>query len=408
MADMLAASVNRVVDNDLCSGCGVCSLISARISVAPDGPKGFMRPTVAGAPTTEDKSEALTFLKVCPGSEITAPAPAEHHHEVFGRYVSVWQGWAADPELREAGSSGGVITALNMWLISSGQVQDVVCSAADKSTPSRTVPVTITNRAEALEASGSRYAPVANGAAYRGTADSVFVGKPCEVSAVSQLETATGADIQDIPFKISFFCAGTPSQEATDRLVSKLGVSPRDVDKLRYRGNGWPGEFTVSDTVGASGSMSYEDSWGRNLGRDVQWRCRPCIDGTGGHADIAVGDYWAADDKGFPVFENSDGNSVVIARTARGHESLMRAANHGVIWLDQLDLNSLTSVQPLQAVRRRGMLGRLIGSVIAGGRVPRYIGYQMALSAIRHPVLFVRQVVGTARRLTQRKGANPE
>lgn len=165
---------------------------------------------------------------------------------------------------------------------------------------------------------------------------------------------------------------------------------------MRYRGMGWPGDFTVAAADGRTGAMSYHDSWGGNLGRALQWRCKLCPHGTGNHADISVGDYWRSDDNGYPLFEDAAGNSVVIARTRRGHEALLQALEDGVIKIEPIDLEAAARVQPLQRTRGSTLIGRLVGRVMGGRRVPRYRGFHLLEQAVRDPVRAIRAMGGTA------------
>ena len=132
--------------------------------------------------------------------------------------------------------------------------------------------------------------------------------------------------------------------------------------------------------------MSYSESWGEHLGRDVQWRCRLCVDGTGAHADVSVGDFWETDDRGFPLFSEADGRSVAIARTERGERLLRDASEAGYVALRPVDPDAVAAIQPLQTDRKLTLAARLIGRRLAGRSVPRYSGYglvRLQLSAIR-------------------------
>jgi coenzyme F420 hydrogenase subunit beta len=399
-ADDLTSAIDRVVKNDNCTGCGACQLISARVTMSMDA-SGFLRPTVEVGAKALDReghqNELSLFKRTCPGIGVRAPRRQyNEQHPIFGGYVSVWEAWATDDEIRNAGSSGGVLTALASWLVGSGKSSGVVGSRSDSLRPIRTVPIRITSREEAIAAAGSRYAPVCNLPLLRGgdTQSTALIGKPCEVSAAHQLFDARQTSERERPILLSFFCAGTPSQVATDSLVTGLGIAPEQVTALRYRGNGWPGSFEVR-TDRVVRDMSYHESWGQHLGRELQWRCKLCVDGTGGHADIAVGDFWTADEKGFPTFEEQDGRSVAIARTRRGHEILLEAARSGVVHIEPLELDKVTPVQPLQAERKRALAGRLIGRALGGKRVPRYTGYNLLSLARKRPVRTLRTAVGT-------------
>lgn len=396
MADQLESAVRRVVNNDNCSGCGGCALVSARVSMSIDG--GYARPVVGPRADTSPRAEAKLFEKVCPGVRLAAPSSRGlRTHPTFGVYVEAYEGFALDSEMRDQGSSGGVLTALSAYLLETGEARAVSAVRASASSPSRAVPVQIMRREDVLSAAGSRYSPVAALAGEtRLDPATALVGKPCEVSAASQWLDASG--VEERPVLLSFFCAGVPSQDATTALIEKLGVNVDRLESLRYRGEGWPGNFVATDRDGNVGRLSYEQSWGAHLGKTVQWRCKLCPDGTGGHADIAVGDYWNADERGFPVFEDADGISVVIARTPRGAKLLEDAAVAGVVALARLDLDRVAAIQPLQVKRKQQLAGRLLGRLLAGKRIPTYRGYRL----IRLAAPFWRQnlagAVGAAKR----------
>jgi coenzyme F420 hydrogenase subunit beta len=396
----LDEAVERVVENGNCTGCGACALISPRVSMVLDE-QGFMRPLLA-EPVIHDsrdneRFELGAFRKVCPGRTLRARRQTGYlRHAIFGSYVAAWQAFASDPEIRHAGSSGGVLTAISIWLVESGRTKAVVGSAVSQERSSQTVPVRISSKQEALRSAGSRYAPVSNLPAMKpSSAENALVGKPCEVSAAHQYFEYKEMPEGERPILLSFFCAGTPSQHATDQLIEELGLEIQNVSSVRYRGNGWPGQFEVTSSKGEKRQLSYEESWGQHLGRQLQSRCQICPDGTGGHADVAVGDFWAADSRGFPIFEDAKGNSVLIARTVRGKELILEAEKQGVISLSPVDLDEVARVQPLQVDRKRTLAGRMVGRLAAGKTVPYYSGYGLSGLASGIPVRTARAAVGT-------------
>jgi coenzyme F420 hydrogenase subunit beta len=396
--DRLARAIGRVTRNENCSGCGGCTLISPRVKMQPNS-AGFLRPVVTQATTptanAQSKAEARNFTAMCPGVAVRAPAPPKAlRHEAFGPYYSAWAAAAIDPQVRHAGSSGGVLTALTTWLIATGQVTTMTGASGDPASPSRTVAVTISTRDEALAAAGSRYAPVATLTGWVDQPLAGLVAKPCEIAAAVRLHNSSGTTAA-MPITLSFFCAGTPSQRATDQLVESLGVPANELSDLRYRGQGWPGRFTATTRTGDRASLSYEKSWGTHLGRQLQFSCKICVDGTGAQADIAVGDLWEADARGYPVFDDNAGNSVAIARTKRGHAILLAAAAAGVITISPVSLEQVAAIQPYQVQRRATLLGRLLGRRLAGKPVPRYRGYGLAMLALKNPYGNARALAGT-------------
>lgn len=390
----LWSAIEDVVVNDNCSGCGLCATLSDGIEMQLSE-EGYLRPTPAANYPADERDGALqVFKRACPGRIVVAPKPeaGSKVHPIFGRHLGVWEGWSTDHEIRNAGSSGGILTTIAAYLSEKdGAAAQVVRMDGDR--PTRSVPVRIMTREEALLSAGSRYAPVAVAAEHLQGTGSV-TGKPCEISAIRAAADAATAG----PVLLSFFCAGTPSQQATEKLITQLGHNVDTVTAMRYRGDGWPGNFVVTSEDGSSAHMGYEKSWGAVLGKQLQGRCKSCVDGTGEGADIAVGDYWAADENGYPVFEDQDGRSVVIARTQRGRRILEECVAAGLIEISPIGLESVSKIQPLQVKRRMTLPGRLLGKRLTGQRIPDYRGYGLFRGLVRRPVQNLKAAAGTVRR----------
>ena len=411
MADLTTAALDRavaeVVTTQNCSGCGACTQLDRGLEMRLDA-AGYARPVRTGPAATRPDA-ARTFDQICPGRRVESPRPAGATlHPTLGPVLQAWQAWAADPELRHRGSSGGTLTALVAWLTETGEVASFTGAQAEPGQPQRTVSVRITSRDEALAAAGSRYAPVsAVAAADALTPGTGLVGKPCEISAARGLldarraaGTTTAAPTAADPLLLSFFCAGTPSQHATDSLVRDLGVAEgTPLRDLWYRGRGWPGHFTAERADGSSVRTTYDESWGQHLGKTTQWRCKICPDGVGESSDITAADYWHTDEQGYPLFNEGDGCSALLARTPRGREVLTRAFAAGVLVGRPLDLDALAGVQPLQVSRRTTLLGRLVGARLAGRQVPRYHGFGLTRLAARDWREAARTARGSFRRV---------
>src|SRR3546814_11296669 len=88
-----------------------------------------------------------------------------------------------------------------------------------------------------------------------------------------------------------------------------MGLDPARLARFRYRGNGWPGQARAETVDGQVAEMSYADSWGAHLSKEVQFRCKICPDAIGGVADVACPDAWHGEAEGYPSFDK-------IGRTA--------------------------------------------------------------------------------------------
>lgn len=389
----VAAAAERVVRTERCTGCGACALLDPGLSM--ELVHGHMRPVRTDQASSNDVAR---FRRVCPGVVVKSPfaRSAPHRHPVLGPWVAMWRAHATDPELRRRGSSGGVLSALAAWNAdTTGGTGHAVAGCPVQ--PRRTVPVTITSKQEALAAASSRYAPVAAARDVREMrAADVVTGKPCEVAAMRAMNDS------ESPLMLSFFCAGSPSQDATDDLIRDLGGEPEALRRLWYRGDGWPGRFTAQMEDGAEVSTTYAQSWGRALGPSVSWRCRCCGDGMGESADLVAGDLWETDDRGYPSFAEQEGVSVLVARTQRGHAAALAAERDGAIHLEPVTVDEVLAAQPAQVARRKLLWGRLLPTLLMGLPVTRYKGFDHVVQALRRPRAVRDEVLGAAARLRRR------
>lgn len=403
--------LESVVRNGNCSGCGACALIDQGTVMELDD-AGFNRPRRRLPIRPSGVDPVAELRRSCPGLVVERPstvsAGAKTEFEpTLGRAVSSWQAWAVDETVRFQGSSGGVLTALASWMVETGRAAQVIGATADVLRPERTVDVKLRAGDNLLKQSGSRYAPVSIASRQDALSPaSVVVGKPCEAAALRRI--MEGRTQTERPLLLSFFCAGVPSQFATDRLLRELGVPQgARLRTMRYRGHGWPGEFFVETDTGFTSSTSYDESWGKTLGPSMQWRCKVCPDGVGESADIVAGDFWKTDSRGYPEFTDSSGVSALIARTQRGHDVIMSAVDAGVIAAQPLELRHISSIQPLQTERRATLLGRIVGRRLAGWSVPRYKGFGLIRLAFQDPLRTTRYTYGSFRRSLMEKRRAP-
>ncbi len=387
--------VETVIARGNCSGCGACAALLDGLEMGRDA-TGFNRPIRRAGDSRPPSRQvsAAEMREICPGATTRAVhAPGVPRHAFLGPVVGAWEAWASDPGVRSSGSSGGVLTALVEWLLENDAADVAVGAAADPQDPAATITVVRRKGSTFLDTAGSRYGPASNAEAqeaYRPRA--VFVGKPCESYAVRSALRERA--VEDQPLLLSFFCAGVPSQEATTALVRQLGLGDAPIQSLRYRGNGWPGLFTVDDVAGRRASVSYEESWGEHLGRRLQWRCKICPDGVGESADIAAGDFWYAGDDGRPAFAERPGRSALVARTARGRAVIEQAIRAGVIVAETVSPDSIAAVQPYQVRRRQTLAGRLVGSALAGRRPPTYRGFSLIRLSFAAPLRTLHALIG--------------
>lgn len=370
------SSIEDVVALQLCTGCGACAYVEPdRYRMVDDLDLG-RRPV----PITAESSAPLLAMEVCPGyrlghdSNLRDPDLSQDLLPAWGPIRAVWEGHASDPEIRWAGSSGGAATALALYSIERQGLHGVLHVDRDPERPYLNHTVLSTTREGLLQATGSRYAPASPcdrlDLIEEAPGKCVFIGKPCDVAAVQAARRFKPRLDANLGPVIAFFCAGTPSTRATLELLARVGVDdPDSVSDVRYRGNGWPGRWTVrfqTPEGEETRSLSYEESWGF-LERYRQWRCYICPDHTGEFADVAVGDPWYRQPQ-----PGEPGSSLILARTAAGLDLVLAAEEAGYLTLRESDPSLVAASQP-DLLKTRGRLwGQLITLRILRAPTPRY------------------------------------
>lgn len=368
----------RVLRGDLCTGCGLCAGLAPQAIAMEASPSGFARPRQA-APIDEQTEAAID--QACPGSVVAPWTGDGNVHPYWGPSLQCMTGFSTNDELRFRGSSGGVVSALALHAISSGVADKVLHVDADPERPTGNVMTWSRDAAGIAGGAGSRYAsssPLAEiDKALSENVPFVFIGKPCDVSALRQLARLDDRVTRLVPLMLSFFCAGIPSSRAADRVIDAMGLPPAEVVNFRYRGEGWPG-LTVAETAsGKRGEMTYAQSWGAFLSADVQNRCKICPDGVGGVADIVCADAWYGGESGYPAFEERDGRSLIIARTALGASILTSAIEAKAIEASPAALDEIDAMQPGQVRKKRVLSARLAAFRLALQPIPRMKGLQV-------------------------------
>jgi len=399
-------SIQDVVEYRLCIGCGACVyVLGPKAARMIDVPQNGLRPELL-RPLSEE--EAHRSLAVCPGMTVDARQLSVPTVEpVAGRVLRVWVGHAADPTMRYHGSSGGALTALSLFCLERGMAGFVAHTGMDSESPWKNRSVVSRNREDLLQHTGSRYAPSSPCDLFS-TIESasekvVFMGKPCDIAALRLTEKQRPHLTDRLAAVLTFFCAGTPSSEAVYALANEaLGEKVVQLGSVKFRGEGWPGEFCVSLKGNGSRSLySYEASWGR-LQASRGLRCQLCADGMGELADVACGDAWHR--------YNGDGNpglSIVVARTERGMGLVQDAIQHGYVVLNEVSPAEIICSQGTDAGianRRRATLGRLIALALLGIPRPRYAGFPLFAAWWQLPVMKkLKSVVGTIVRVFRKQ-----
>lgn len=394
--------IEKIKKHHLCMGCGLCaSVLGTEKCEMRLNEEGFYEPNVIQPLSS---SESKQVKKLCPGIRVVAKA----HKGVWGSMLSICEGWAADAAIRHKAASGGVVTSLAICAIEQHLVDAVLqVGVRDDSYLYNELRVS-RSKEDVLRNAQSRYAPALVLHRIKEIFDSstetfAFVGKPCDIAAMKNFTRLYPQYAGRVRYYISIFCAGMPSYNATIKTWQMSGHQD-EPSSLKYRGDGWPGNFIARFADGSSFQLSYNESWGKILGRHVGFRCKICPDGIGMLADVAVGDSWNTMD-GYPDFTESDGRSFCMVRTATGDRLMQVALTNGYIETKTLDIKQIKDQQAYQYKRRKLEGWRLIPVQLMTGGLLHFKGlaiWRQALSA--NVKVGFRNMKGTYKRMKKLNG----
>ena len=405
-----------IVEQGICAGCGLCQAVAG-----PDKVKvlkttsGYERPVVVG---NLDHATVDRIYDICPGTRIDGlPRRLEDGQtkvdNVWGPWRRIVRAWASNPQVRFEGSTGGVLTALGIYLLASKRVKFILHAKASSKEPTFGERHLSFTQAEVIEAAGSRYGPTAplidvNEILDRGQAFA-FIGKPCDIAALRNLARHDPRVDKLVRYWLTPVCGGYMPPASMDDFLHRIGVRPAEVTGFRYRGRGCPGPTRI-ETKGEFKELHYLDLWGEDSSQwSLPFRCKICPDGIGEAADLAAADTWPG---GSPTREGSatdPGTNAIIARTAVGVELLQAAEQDGVLTIEyDVTPDDMSHYQPHQMRKKYAAWGRFKGMGEEGRIVPKTNRLRIEQLAAELPVEANEyQCKGTRERIRAGKASEP-
>jgi len=372
----LDAGLRIEVDDERCTQCGACA------AACPGRTVDFPHLTEDFLGRLAWRSRGpLVPQALSPAAEDAVSVPSDlvawsHFSEApfVGRSRRLFTGWASDDELRFRGSSGGVATAILAGALETGFIDAAIVTTMDPENPLRTFSYIATDRDGVLAARGSKYTVASPNRLLRRVLEEdgryALVGLPCHIEGLRKAQTVYKLLRRRVVLAVGLFCGTTCTPRGTLVGIQRMGIDPRDVVSVAYRGDGWPGAFRLLLRSGEQVEAPYPDYFDPWFAAHVPGRCLVCPDGTNELADVAVGDAW------LPRFCGPDaaGTSFLIARTPRILRLLESLQPH---WL-QLEVAKESELVGNQAETRHvkgpGVRGQMWLRSAKGRPLPEFHG----------------------------------
>jgi coenzyme F420 hydrogenase subunit beta len=321
----------------------------------------------------------------CPGREVDFPGlnafcfGGQPKNPMLGHWRSLWVGYAADPAVRRAGASGGVITAAGLYLLEQGLVDGVIALGPDPERPYRSRPVIARTPDQLKACAQSKYTvhPVLTVLAEVRRAPEVeryaLVGLPCQIHAVRKLQAAGNPEAARIAYVLGSYCGNILRFGAVHNFLRLYGVDGLEqVADLQYRAGEWPGKMRVELDDGRVFEMPkfYANYL---IPFYIVPRCLTCTDLTAEFADLSGGDAWA------PVYEErGKGFSMLVARSEKGQRLVDELLARGLLEAEPIgEQEAMEAHAHMLDFKKRGAFLRIWRRKRRGKAVPEY-GYRLA------------------------------
>jgi coenzyme F420 hydrogenase subunit beta len=359
-------NLSDIVNNGLCIGCGICQSITGKDNIEISmSSKGRLKPKEIKKinPETFDK-----ILNVCPGV-IVEGLPKKHvddkakHDLIWGYYLSLCYAWSTDNKIRFESSTGGLLNGLSLYLLESKKVKFISHTVADPEKPMRSISKFSYNKEDLLNSeSRSRYGPASPLDKFHEALNLnqpfVFVGKPCDISAIRQLSKTDKRVNQLCKYLLTLVCGGFAEFTKSQDFIESFKVKEDELSIFRYRGFGNPGRMYIKTKDGREHDREYNSFWGEESTWRVPFRCKICPDAIGDSSDIVALDTWKA---GSPKGED-EGFNAAIVRTKNGLVLLNETAKAGYIKIgDELKIEDINDFQPHQVNKKKAVYARHAG-----------------------------------------------
>lgn len=365
--------------SDLCNRCGSCVGLSEGKIIFTDR-EGEFRPKVIQEP---EEAIAAKLLHACAGKHFDFKEYRAHFyaetpsfHTYIGPYNGIFIAHSTDEKIRQAGASGGMISAILIWLMNTGRIDGAVVTGMSKEKPWLAASYIATSPEQILEAAQSKYIVTSVNeilpeiAEFKGRL--AYVGLPGQIQSIRKLQKAGDPVVGAIKYIFGPFYGNTLHFSSVRSFLRSYKIRNfKNISKLYFRYGEWPGNMRVEMKDGRAVELpKFHANY--LIPFHILKNSLLCTDLSNEFTDISGGDAWA------PVYEErGKGFSMVISRNDTGKEILLQMEKEGLINLAPISEDeAITMHSHGYDLKKRGTFIRIRFRKLLGKSVPDY-GYTL-------------------------------
>lgn len=312
----MSKSINTVVQNELCFGCGTCKVVcpAQAITIAFSS-IGHLAPIVDEHCCTN----CGLCMKVCPGIDKSGFLADYIDSSLLGKYKEVLCANSSNKEIDNNSQSGGAVTETLSYLFDEGRIDAALVVTQEKQQAKY---ILVTSKKDLAKCQSSQYTPVdlvCGLPLIKDYKHVAVVGLPCHIEGIVKLHEQFPKRYDNIEVLLGLICAGTQSQLLVD-VVKRVGKKKigdiTENDTISWRQKKYSSYHRADiAVVRSSGEVNMLDAEVRHEAKKyfTSPRCRLCYDKMNLCADIVFGDAW-----GVNGIEAKQGGNVIICRTDKG------------------------------------------------------------------------------------------